>query len=147
MYPPLRPALCALLLSTLLLASANAAETAAPAPEMTPRPPGETPEPPDIDTGQPGRTSLITGSDMEVEEETTSGGQSRGDAILQTDGSQPDAGAAYETTSPERESPPLPDDPLGAETTGRPENGMSQGSTSQEAEEDAPDQAADDNEQ
>lgn len=144
MHPTLRPSLCALLLSVLLLASANAAETAAPASEMPTRPPAETPEPPDIDTGQPGRTSGITGSDMEVEEETTSGGQSRGDAIFQTDDSQSAAGPAYETTSPERESPPLPDDPLGAEKTGQSENGISQGSTSQESDEDSPDQSSDD---
>lgn len=144
MYPILKSALCALMLPALLLTSANAAETAAPAPEMPIRPPAETPEPPDIDTGQPGRTSGITGSDMEVEEETTSGGQSRGDAIFQTDDSQSAAGPAYETTSPERESPPLPDDPLGAEKTGQSENGISQGSTSQESDGDAPDQSSDD---
>lgn len=138
MYRTIRPALCALMLFALLLTSANAAETAAPAPEMPVRPPAETPEPPDIDTGQAGETSGITGSDMDTETESTSGGQSRGDALFQTDDSQSAAGPAYETTSPERESPPLTDGPLGAEKTGRPEDGKPQGSTSQDSDDNEP---------
>lgn len=134
MYRPLRESLCALLLAALLLTSANAAETAEPASPIDETESGlstKSTEPPNVDTGQPGRTSGITGSDMDVEEETTSGGQSRGDAIFQTPASQSEEGPAYETESPERDETRLPDEPLGAADSGRREDGEPQGSTNQ----------------
>jgi len=87
-------------------------------------------EKPDVDTGTAGTTSGITGADMDQEDETTGGGQSQGDAMFQTPASQSDAGAAYETETPEREEALLPDEPLGADDSGRREDGEPQASTS-----------------
>ncbi|MBZ5486811.1 hypothetical protein HW452_04645 [Halomonas aquamarina] len=88
------------------------------------------PEAPNIDTGTAGTTSGVTGADMDQEDETTGGGQSRGDAMFQTPASSADDGAAYETETPEREEAQLPDEPLGADDSGRREDGEAQASTS-----------------
>lgn len=107
----------------------HAAEPAAPQNESGVLP-NAMPEKPNIDTGTAGTTSGITGADMDQEDETTGGGQSRGDAMFQTQASEPDTGSAYETETPEREEALLPDEPLGAEDSGRQEDGEPQASTS-----------------
>ncbi|WP_246009115.1 hypothetical protein [Vreelandella nanhaiensis] len=108
----------------------QAAEPAAPQDESSALAPHAMPDKPNIDTGTAGTTSGITGADMDQEDETTGGGQSRGDAMFQTPASQSDAGPVYETESPEHEEARLPDEPLGADDSGRQEDGEPQASTS-----------------
>lgn len=108
----------------------QAAEPAAPPDETNVLAPHAMSEKPNVDTGTAGTSSGITGADMDQEDETTGGGQSQGDAIFQTPASQSDAGAVYETETPEREEPLLPDEPLGADDSGRREDGEPQASTS-----------------
>ncbi|MBP5981183.1 MAG: hypothetical protein KA748_13380 [Halomonas sp.] len=107
----------------------HAAEPAAPQNESGVLP-NAMPEKPNIDTGTAGTTSGITGADMDQEDETTGGGQSRGDAMFQTPASQSDADPTYETETPEREETLFPDEPLGADDSGRREDGEPQASTS-----------------
>ncbi|MGP9771188.1 MULTISPECIES: hypothetical protein [Halomonas] len=122
------PLLVALLITGAMI-TLQASEPAAPQSESGVLP-NTMPEKPNIDTGTAGTTSGITGANMDQEDETTGGGQSRGDAMFQTPDSQPDAGSTYETETPEREEALLPDEPLGADDSGRQEDGESQGSTS-----------------
>lgn len=57
----------------------------------------------DVSTGQAGTTSGVTGSDMDVEDETTGDGQSEGDQMPQAQVSQDAPGS--DTTQPEQEAP------------------------------------------
>ncbi|WP_205738441.1 hypothetical protein [Billgrantia endophytica] len=122
-----------LLLTSLLLfgtLAASATEPAGRVDEAQTVPSSETGEhQEEISTGAAGTTSGITGSDMDQEDQTTGGGQSRGDELFQTEAAATDSGPAYETESPERESPELPDEPLGADLSGHQEDGETQAST------------------
>ncbi|WP_447556319.1 hypothetical protein [Vreelandella sp. EE22] len=118
------------LLGAGFITTLQATESAAPQNATGALAPHATPEKPNVDTGTAGTTSGITGADMDQENETTGGGQSRGDAMFQTPASQSDDGSAYETETPEREETLLPDEPLGADDSGRREDGESQASTS-----------------
>ncbi|MGQ4877801.1 hypothetical protein ACOJCM_04415 [Billgrantia sp. LNSP4103-1] len=122
----------------LTVAVAQDADTAAPSADAVDLDPAETTEPPNIDTGQHGTSSGLTRSDMNEPDEGSGSGQSQGDDIFQTPAAASDAGPAYETQSPERESPYLPDDPEHAEETGRQEGDDEGNGEPQSSNEDSP---------
>lgn len=90
----------------------------------------ETDEQMDITTGSAGTTSGITGSDMDEEDETTGGGQTQGDDMMQSDPAGADTEPEYETSTPEQEDEASNSPPGGGD-----DNGESQASTDHQPDE------------